>query len=90
YAWRSDGARGARIVPGSMQLDGRPIRPDERYRITVNSFLAAGGDGFRLFREGRDRIGGPLDIDALADFIRTGSADSPLAPDPQPRIRRQP
>ncbi|MFZ5541530.1 MAG: bifunctional metallophosphatase/5'-nucleotidase [Pseudomonadota bacterium] len=90
YAWRADGTRGARILPGSMQLDGRPLRPDERYRVTVNSFLAAGGDGFRLFREGRDRVGGPLDIDALADFIRARSADAPLAPDPQPRIRRQP
>lgn len=90
YAWSADGRRGARIVPGSMQLDGRPVRPDDRYRITVNSFLAAGGDGFRLFREGRDRVGGPLDIDALAEFIRTRSADAPLAPDPQARIRRQP
>lgn len=90
YAWSAERPHGARIVPGSMQLDGGPVRPDDRYRITVNSFLAAGGDGFRLFREGRDRVGGPLDIDALAEFIRSRSADAPLAPDPQPRIRRQP
>ncbi|MCX8113869.1 MAG: bifunctional metallophosphatase/5'-nucleotidase [Burkholderiaceae bacterium] len=89
YAWRADGERGARIVKGSLMLDGRPIRPDDRFRVTVNSFLAAGGDGFRLFREGRARVGGPLDIDALADFVRSRSADAPLAPDPQPRIRRQ-
>lgn len=90
YAWTDRGQRGARIVRGSMQLDGRPVRSEERYRVTVNSFLAAGGDGFRVFREGRDRVGGPLDIDALAEFIRARSADAPLAPDPQPRIRRQP
>lgn len=90
YAWRADGERGARIVKGSIKLDGRPIRPDDRFRVTVNSFLAAGGDGFRVFREGRDRVGGPLDIDALADFVRSRSADAPLAPDPQPRIHRQP
>jgi 5'-nucleotidase len=90
YAWRADGERGARIVKGSIKLDGRPIGPDDRFRVTVNSFLAAGGDGFRVFREGRDRVGGPLDIDALADFVRSRSADAPLAPDPQPRIHRQP
>lgn len=90
YAWSAGRRRGARIVPGSIRLDGRPIRPDDRYRVTVNSFLAAGGDGFRLFREGRDRVGGPLDIDALAEFIRTRSVDAPLAPDPQPRILGQP
>lgn len=90
YAWSAERPHGARIVPGSLQLDGRPVRPDDRYRITVNSFLAAGGDGFRHFREGRDRVGGPLDIDALAEFIRARSVDAPLAPDPQPRIRRQP
>jgi len=90
YAWRADGERGARIVKGSLKLDGRPIRPDDRFRVTVNSFLAAGGDGFRVFREGRDRVGGPLDIDALADFVRSRSADAPLAPAPQLRIHRQP
>ncbi len=90
YAWSAQGARGAHIVRGSMQLDGRPIAPNDRLRVTVNSFLAAGGDGFVLFREGRDRVGGPLDIDALAEFIRARSADAPLAPDPQPRIRRLP
>lgn len=90
YAWSAERQHGARIVPGSLQLHGRPVRPDDHYRITVNSFLAAGGDGFRHFREGRDRVGGPLDIDALAEFIRARSADAPLAPDPQPRIRRQP
>ncbi len=90
YAWSDHGGPGARVVPGSLQLDGRPIRPQDRLRVTVNSFLAAGGDGFRVFREGRERVGGPLDIDALAEFIRTQSAAAPLAPDPEPRIRRQP
>ncbi len=90
YAWGADRPHGARIVPGSMRIDDRQVRPDGRYRVTVNSFLAAGGDGFRLFREGRDRVGGPLDIEALAAFIRARSADAPLAPDPRPRVRRQP
>lgn len=90
YAWSAERPLGARVVPGSMRIDGRPVRADARYRVTVNSFLAEGGDGFRIFREGRDRVGGPLDVDALAEFIRTRSNDARLEPDAQPRIRREP
>jgi 5'-nucleotidase len=90
YAWSAERPPGARVVPGSMRIDGRPVRADARYRVTVNSFLAEGGDGFRIFREGRDRVGGPLDVDALAEFIRTRSNDARLEPDAQPRIRREP
>jgi 5'-nucleotidase len=31
----------------------------------MNSFLAAGGDGFTVFNEGTDALGGAQDIDAL-------------------------
>jgi len=57
-------------------------------RVTINSYLAAGGDGFVLFREGRDLVGGPLDVDALTDYLLDRSRQEPLAPDPAPRIRR--
>ena len=32
---------------GSVTLDGRPLDPAARYRVTVNSFLAAGGESFQ-------------------------------------------
>jgi 5'-nucleotidase len=60
---------------------GRPVDPAVDYRITVNSYLAEGGDGLRLLREGRERLGGELDVDALAAYLQTGPA-----PDRQPRI----
>jgi 5'-nucleotidase len=71
-----------------MRLDGRTPGPADAVRVTVNSFLAAGGDGFRVLREGRDRVGGPLDLDAFTDYLRTESATRPLAPTTPPRIRR--
>ena len=51
----------------------------------MNSFLADGGDGFTVFREGTDQLGGEIDIDALVSFFMTSS---PVAPGPQDRITR--
>ena len=68
---------------------GRAIAADQRYRVTVNSFLADGGDNFRVLREASERVGGQLDIDALTEFLRTRSELRPLAPEPSPRIGRR-
>ena len=32
--------------------------PTDTFRVTMNSFLAAGGDGFTVFNEGTDALGG--------------------------------
>ena len=89
YAWRAQGSHGERIIADSMRLDGRAIELDQTYRLTVNNFLADGGDGFRLLREGIDRVGGPVDVDALTEYLREASAVRPLTPDRTSRIRRR-
>ena len=89
YTWRDDAPAGARVVEESIMIDGRPWQRDASYRITVNSYLAAGGDRFRLFVDGREAVGGPLDVDALAEYLQRRSAQRPLAVDPQPRITRR-
>ncbi len=86
YQWDSRRPHGSRVE--GMRLDGRAVQPTDEVRVTVNSFLADGGDGFRLLREGRDRVGGPLDLDAFTQFLRSESLASPLAPSSPPRIRR--
>ena len=43
-------------------------------RVTMNNFLAFGGDGFTVFNEGTDALGGAQDIDAFADYL--GAADA--------------
>jgi 5'-nucleotidase len=54
-----------------LRLQGQSLQPERDYRITVNSFLAEGGDGFTLLKQGRDRTGGPLDLEALIDHLAT-------------------
>ena len=83
YTWDARRPRGDRVVPGSLKLEGRAIAPGDSLRITVNSYLAGGGDGHRLFTEGRDRLVGEMDVDALARYLNAGPA-----PVDQPRITR--
>lgn len=79
YEWHASAPHGQRVR--GLTLDGRAVEPGTRYRFTVNSFLAEGGDGFTMLRQGRERLGGELDIDALAAHLQSGPA-----PDAQPRI----
>jgi 5'-nucleotidase len=51
---------------GRMWVDDVEVTPTDSFRVTMNSFLAAGGDGFTVFNEGTDALGGAQDIDALA------------------------
>lgn len=59
---------GDRIV--SATLGGKPIDPAATYRVTMNSFLAAGGDSFTVFTEGSDSMTGPVDLDAMEEYLR--------------------
>jgi 5'-nucleotidase len=85
YTW--DNARPAcdKVDPASITLGGTVIDPQTNYRITVNSFIAAGGDGFSVLTEGTDRVEKTRDIDALESYL---TAASPLAPPALNRIKR--
>ena len=50
---------------GRMFINGTEVGPTDSFRITMNNFLATGGDGFTVFNEGTDPLGGAQDIDAL-------------------------
>src|SRR5262245_25832557 len=80
YAWDATKPFGERVVTERMMLDGKPIDPEGSYRITVNDYLAGGGDGFTIAKQGAARQYGVYDADALYAFFRTNSPISPLAP----------
>lgn len=83
YAWSASAAACDKIDPASIMLNGVPVDPAASYRVTVNSFLADGGDSFPTLRLGTDRLGGEVDTDAFEDYF---AANSPVAPGPQNRI----
>ena len=47
---------------------------DDALRVTVNSFLASGGDNFNALKRGRDARTGVMDIDAFEAFVTRGPA----------------
>jgi 5'-nucleotidase len=87
YTWDSTKPHGQHIVPNSMTINGAQVDPAASYRVAMNNFLATGGDGFSVFNEGSDPLGGEIDIDALVNYFLT---HSPVAPGPQNRITRVP
>jgi len=87
YRWDGRQPPGRRIVPGSLVLNGRALAPDDPVRLTVNSFLAGGGDNFDGFKAGTDRVTGPIDLDALEAWLRSGGA-ARTGSDTAPRIQR--
>ncbi|MFJ8742283.1 bifunctional metallophosphatase/5'-nucleotidase [Embleya sp. NPDC127516] len=77
----------AKIVAGSVKLNGVPIDPAATYKVSANEFLAGGGDGFAAFKTGTNKLVGGSDLDALlAYFAAHSSASAPLAPPAADRI----
>jgi 5'-nucleotidase len=85
YTWHSGGPLGSRVDDASIKIGGVTVDPAASYRVTVNSFLADGGDGFTELRNGTDRLGGDIDLDALAAYLSL-PANDPIAPTARDRI----
>ena len=75
---------------------GVVLNPGKTYRVTVNNFLATGGDGFTVLLGGQNLLGGAQDIDALVAYLAGGYKAPKAAYDPAspafnlPRVTRLP
>jgi 5'-nucleotidase len=81
YAWDDAKPYGDRIIADRMALNGQRIDPAASYRVTVNNFLAVGGDGFTVLKEGAAQQFGVYDVDALYAYFQANSPVSPGKPD---------
>jgi 5'-nucleotidase len=68
-----------------MTLNGQRIDPPMSYRVTVNNYLASGGDGFTVLTGATAPQIGMYDVDALYVYFQ---ANSPIAPTTEARIVR--
>jgi len=108
FKYRWDGAKACdrRVHSVTLTRDGRTetlvdasgkvLDPAREYRVTANSFMASGGDGFDTFLKGKAPMGAALDIDALVDYMaRFKGPNAPYAPGTRPedggtpRIQRE-
>ncbi len=75
------------MATGALQVivsNGVVLDPARAFRVTVNNFMASGGDGYSTLKAGTDRIGGAQDIDALRAYL------APYAPPHAPYDARSP
>lgn len=85
YTWSASAAVGSKV--SNMKIAGTPVDMNAGYRVTINNFLATGGDGFTNFTAGTDLLTGDIDLTAFVAYI---TAHSPVAPGPQNRITLAP
>ncbi|MEV5536724.1 bifunctional metallophosphatase/5'-nucleotidase [Saccharopolyspora shandongensis] len=81
YTYSASAPVGSKV--SDITIAGRPVDPNAPYRVSVNNFLASGGDGFTEFAAGTEIAGGPVDLDALVGYL---GAHAGLAPPPADRI----
>jgi len=85
YTWDAARPYGERVVADRMSLNGQRVEPAQAYRVTVNNYLAVGGDGFTVLKDGTAAQFGVYDVDALDAYFK---AASPIAPGQLDRIVR--
>ncbi|NKQ12886.1 bifunctional metallophosphatase/5'-nucleotidase [Pseudomonas sp. SST3] len=85
YSWSASRPEGNRVIE-MRDAAGALINPAAIYRVTVNSFLAGGGDNFTVLTEGTNRVVGPVDLDALVSYIE--SLLQPFGASVEGRIQR--
>lgn len=72
---------GSRVVAAC--VGDKPLKPDGSYRVTTNDFLAAGGDRFLAFAEGKNPVFGDTIRDAFIAYL---GKHSPVNPQIENRI----
>ena len=86
YTWSAGRPDCDKVDGTTLKVKGVVVDPAATYRVTVNSFLATGGDGFTIFNNGTNRLGGAQDIDAQVDWWKANT--SPILPYTPPALTR--
>ena len=76
YTYDPAAPEGSRIT--AMFLNGEAIALDGVYGVTINSFLASGGDNFGVLAEGANKAdSGKIDLQSMVDFFKANPVASP-------------
>jgi 5'-nucleotidase len=83
YTWNKSAPLGKKVNISSIKINGTSINPNSLYRVTVDSFLADGGDNLSILKAGVNKTRGSLDINATVDYF---NHSSPVSSGPRDRI----
>lgn len=79
FGWTLAGGRVRDIT-----LNGSPVEAGKSYKITVNNFMAGGGDSLAILKSVKKLDTGLIDIDAFVDYIKK---TSPISPSSTSRVK---
>ncbi|HET7579283.1 MAG TPA: 5'-nucleotidase C-terminal domain-containing protein [Bacillales bacterium] len=87
YTWDKSAPAGDKVVKITFP-DGTPIDMNKSYTVVANAFLAEGGDGYTVFKQGTHPVYGPIDLEATVDYIE--AQPQPISQSIEGRIQVQP
>ncbi|WHY91252.1 bifunctional 2',3'-cyclic-nucleotide 2'-phosphodiesterase/3'-nucleotidase [Neobacillus cucumis] len=70
YTWSDKLPYGQKVLDIYLP-NGSKIDPAGEYTITVNNFMADGGDGFTILKSGENRVTDKVDLDAFVDYFKS-------------------
>jgi 2',3'-cyclic-nucleotide 2'-phosphodiesterase (5'-nucleotidase family) len=68
-----------------IKIGGEPIDPAKLYKVTVNNFMAGGGDGLATLKDAKKTDTGLIDLDAFVEFLK---ANSPIPEQNEIRVSK--
>lgn len=77
YSWKEKGTACDNVDPASIKINGLLVDPAAHYHISVNNYLAEGGDQFYILTQGLNRLGGALDLEALENYFKVNPKVKP-------------
>lgn len=83
YTWSDNLPIGQKVLDIYLP-NGKKIDPNAVYSVTVNNFMADGGDGFTILKQATERVTRMTDIDAFIDYVK--SSTSPILASIEGRI----
>jgi 5'-nucleotidase/UDP-sugar diphosphatase len=82
YLFDPAASPGARVK--EIRVQGAPLMLDRDYTVTVNRFLAEGGDGYAVFLQGRNKV---EHQSPLSDLLSSALKSAPITASEEGRIR---
>ena len=69
YTWSVEKPLGEKVLDIFLP-DGSKIDPKAEYTIAVNNFMADGGDGYTILKEGKDRTVWLTDLETFVNYVK--------------------
>jgi len=85
YTWTDSQPYGSKVLDIYLE-DGSLINPMANYSISVNNFMADGGDGFTVLKSGKNRVTDVVDLEGFVQYFK--SLPQPVSAKIEGRIKR--